>query len=132
MKYYNLFLVHKQTNAIFFEELNTNLFNKFFFEKSFQAYQLLNNINQEYIHVFNFLKKHNLLNNKIYLIIRNYILLPLKQKHFFKHFKFKIYIIQDSIINNISCYLINFFFNSLLFTKCIFPLYFYFTKKNLY
>lgn len=123
-RYFNLFLIHKRTDMILFENFNTNLFDKTFFNTVYEAKFIFNKNKIDYNILFNFLEYHSLIHTKLYRVIKHYILLPKFKKKFFHYFKFYISPVDYSKFNHIFCYFLNHFLNSFLFTFVIFPLYF--------
>jgi hypothetical protein len=121
-KYFNIFLIHKRTNLILLEDFYVTAFNNNFYNIVYEAKSIFNQSTIDYNNLFSFLEKYSLLHDKLYTIIKRYILLPKKYKLFFYHFKFVIYPAEYTKYNQCICYLLNQFLNSYLFTYCIFPL----------
>lgn len=122
---FNIFLVHRKSGMILFETFHSFLYNKSYFSYIYKTIKLLNRTPVDYNTLFDFFEITGIThNNKLYQLIKHYILLPKKYKLFFLHFKFEIYPSEYSKFSNLICFILKQFLNSYLFTFCIFPLLF--------
>lgn len=116
---------------ILFETFHSSFYNKSFFGFIYKTIKLLNKSTIDYPALFDFFEITGIShNNKLYGILKRYILLPKKYKLFFYHFKFEVYPSEYSKFNQFICFILNHYFNSYLFTFCIFPLLFNMKTKQ--
>lgn len=116
---------------ILFETFYSSFYNKSFFGFIYKTIKLLNKSTIDYPALFDFFEITGIShNNKLYGILKRYILLPKKYKLFFLHFKFEIYPSEYSKFNSLICFILKQILNSYLFTFCIFPLLFNMKTKQ--